>query len=518
MQQNAIFRMLMIVALTTFAMLTAFQMFSMQGNVLGNSFRFLTPLAILVGLATPRLPFYLLLVAGAYLDLIKRFMILDSRFSDMDLAFLLGFAPALVAGMVLKFLFLAIFRANQITGREVKLFFFTTVLCCFLGGAQMLMGDGLRSAGNAVNMVAYLYMPLLVPRIFKSIPELKRLLATTAIIYLPAALWAIHQAYFGLEAFERDYLLSGMTNEVRQLDEVVFRNMGTMVSAHALSMVASILAVAMMIPVIWKNGAISVKAWFNPVRLLFIGLFLTGAYFTFSRTGWACAGIAVIAFVILQNRFLTYTAYFATLIGITALYLSADQLLKSRITQETQEILFQKFGASAEARQTLVLGTLDARLESMASFVNDSRIWTPFGLKLAKKDVQINWVHDILTENLIRLGYVPLGILFVGVLTSTLLCFRALFRMPLGPHRTMATYFAALALGMMSGAFSQGIMILYFPINFFWCLFLGASYALFLIQKQIAKLAVEETLSSPGLPATTKRLGNRQVRGSQATV
>lgn len=519
MQHNAILRIFLLVALTLFAMVAAFQMFSMDGNVLGNSFRFLTPLAIVLGLATPRLPFYLLLAAGAYLDLIKRFMILDSRFSDVDLAFLLGFAPALVAGMVLKFVFAAISKSQDVSAREIRLFFAITFLCCVLGGAQMLMAGSLRSAGNAVNMVAYLYMPLLVPRIFKDIPDLKRLMVMTSIIYLPAALWAINQAYYGLATFEMQYLRSGMTTEIRQLDEEVFRNMGTMVSAHALSMVASILAIALIIPITWKTGKISLRVWLNPIRLVFIWLFLTGAYFTFSRTGWACAAIALLAFVILQNRFLTYTAYFTTLLGIAALYLSADHLLNSRITQETQEILFEKFGATAEARQSLVLGTLDARLESMASFVNDSRIWTPFGLKLAKKDVQINWVHDILTENLIRLGYVPLSILVFSFLTGTFLCFRALFRMPRGPYRSMATYFAALALGMMSGGFSQGIMILYFPINLFWSLFLGASYALYLMHQQPATEEIKEPVPvEPGIPVPASRVGGRRAGGRQAVV
>jgi predicted membrane channel-forming protein YqfA (hemolysin III family) len=77
MQQNTPTRIFLFAALTLFAMGAAFQMFSMEGNVLGNSFRLLTPLAIVLGLATSRLPFYLLLAAGAYLDLIKRFMILD---------------------------------------------------------------------------------------------------------------------------------------------------------------------------------------------------------------------------------------------------------------------------------------------------------------------------------------------------------------------------------------------------------------------------------------------------------
>jgi hypothetical protein len=493
MQQSNIFRFFIIVVLTLCAVVGSLEIFTMQGNVLGNSFRILTPLAIVIGLVAPRLAFYMLLVAGGYLDLIKRFMILDSRFTDTDLAFLLGFAPALVAGLCLKFVFQAVSKSPTVSNREIKLFIGTTLLCSVLGAAQILMSGELRSAGAAVNMVAYLYMPLLILRIFNSIAEIKQLMIFVTVIYLPAALWAIHQAYFGLEAFEMQYLLSGMTVESRQLDEEVFRNMGTMVSAHALSMVASILAISLIIPVSWKTGELSLKTWLNPIRLICIWLLVTAAYFTYSRTGWACAFVAIIAFMCLQSRLLTITAYFCSIVAIISLYLTADFILRSRVMVETQSILFEKFGVSAEARQMLVLGTLDARLESMASFATDRSIWTPFGLKVSGSNAQVNWVHDILTENLIRLGYIPLTVIVLGFLGGIFFSFRALFRMQRGPHRTMVTYFSALALGMLSGGFSQGVMILYFPINFFWCMFLGIGFALFQWQK---KQLIENSIST----------------------
>jgi hypothetical protein len=518
MQQNVILRTFLIVVLTLISVFVAITIFSAEGNVLGNSFRFLTPLAVVIGLGAPRFAFYLLLFAGAYLDLIKRFMILDSRFSDLDLAFLLGFAPAIVTGLVLKFLVLVISKAPNVTARETKLFIITTGLCAFMGIAQATMGGGLRSAGGAFNMVAYLYMPLLIPRIFKDIAELKKLMIATVIIYLPAALWAIHQAYYGLEAFEMQYLQSGMTTEIRQLDEQVFRNMGTMVSAHALSMVASILAVSLLIPVSWKTGKLSPKVWLNPIRWVFIWLFVSGAYFTFSRTGWVCATIAVIAFVFLQSRLLTFAAFFTTLIGIVALYASADLLLKNRVMQDGQDILFNKFGATAEARQSLVLGTLDARLESMASFATDASIWTPFGLKAAGSDVQLKWVHDILTETLIKVGYVPLSILVFGTITGAFMALRGLFQMPKGPHRMMTSYFAALALGMISGGFSQGAMILFFPINFFWCLFLALTYSLSFWQKQLSAEALEQTSTSPLDILTPIGRSSRRHAGSRQAV
>ncbi|WAC20442.1 hypothetical protein OVA24_03495 [Luteolibacter sp. SL250] len=479
MQTSALPRIIMGAAFTLLALIATLQIFTSQGNVLGNSFRYLTPLALALAMVAPRMSFYLLLMAGAYLDCIKRFMIMDSRFSDVDLAFMLSFAPALVAGMVLKFLFSAVMGSGQVSKREVVLFFVITFVCCVMGGTQLMMEGGLRNAGNAVNTVAYLYMPLLLPRIFNGIADLKKLMLSVVLIYLPAALWAIHQAYFGIADFEMQYLLSGMTIEVRQLDEEVFRNMGTMVSAHALSMVASILFASLLLPVIWKKGKISLRAWLNPVRWLVLVLFMASAYFTFSRTGWACAIIALLAFCCLQSKLLTYTAFFSALAGISILYLSADHLLTSRVMVNAQEQLFEKFGASPEIRQTLVLGTLDARLESMASFVNDADLWTPFGMKIAGTEPNVNWIHDILTETLIKIGYIPLSIAVLGLIVGTLYVFRLVFRMPKGPHRTLITYFFALGIGMVSGGFSQGIMILYFPINLFWCMFFGIAFSIY---------------------------------------
>lgn len=500
MQQNSLAKIFVVGLLASLSIFLTIQIFTAGGNILGSSFRYLTPMAAIVGLLAPRFAFYLLLLSGAYLDLIKRFMILDSGFTEMDLAFLLGFAPALVAGIVLKFLFEFVTKSTSISSREIKLFFATTFLCSFLGAAQVMMGEGLRSAGGALNMVAYLYVPLILPRIFRDISELKNLMIAVLVIYLPAVLWAINQAFNGLAGFEMQYLLSGMTTEVRQLDEEVFRNMGTMVSAHALSMVASILAAALIIPVSWKNGKLNPRLWVNPLRWVIVILFVTGAYYTFSRTGWACAIIAILAFICLQSRILTFTAFFTSILAVIALYASADYLLQSRIMVDTQDLLFEKFGTTAEARQSLTLGTLDARLESMASFATDSEIWTPFGMKIAGTDVQLKWVHDILTETLIKVGYIPLALLVIIFLVSTFVSFKALFRMPKGPHRMMASYFAALAIGMMSGGFSQGAMILFFPINFFWCLFLGAAYSLYLWHRKESTASIK--VSSPGTVAS----------------
>lgn len=488
MQQNPISKIFLLVLIAVIALGITMQIFTSQGNVLGNSFRYITPLAMLVGLLAPRMGFYLLLLAGAYLDAIKRFMVLDSNFSDVDLAFMLSFAPAIVAGMVLKFVLAMFITPEQVSRREIILFISITILCSAMGGAQLMMDGGIRNMGNAVNMVAYLYMPLLLPRIFKNLSDIRTLMIATMVIYVPAALWAWKQAQFGLAKYEMDYLLSGMTIEIRQLDEEIFRNMGTMVSAHALSMITSILTVALLIPVLWKNGKITPKTWLNPLRWVFATLFVIGAYFTFSRTGWACAMVAILTFIILQSRILTFASFFTVIISVTTLYLSAEYILEERLIAIAHEFVMEKAGNSPELRQALVLGTLEARLESMAAFVNEPTLWSKFGLRGQQHNAK--WVHDILTETLVKIGYIPLFTLVGGFLVGAFFSFRALFKMPRGPHRTFATYFAALGIGLCSGGFSQGVMILYYPINLFWCMFLGLAFTCYFWWRESLKATV----------------------------
>jgi hypothetical protein len=467
-------------------------------------------MAVVIGFISPRFAFFLLLASGGYLDLVKRFMVLDAGFGDVDLAYLLGFAPAIVAGIMAKF-FLSIFTArDSVSTYEIRLFVVITLLCLFLGGTSMAMGDGLRSAGAALNMVVYLYMPLVILRLFRSTKELKAVLIMLVIVYLPAALWAVNQAKNGLADFEMAYLLSGMTNEVRQLDEAVFRNMGTMVSAHALSMVSSILIAALIIPVSWKSGKLSLTVLLNPIRWVCIVLLALGAYYTFSRTGWVCAIVAILAFLCLQSRILTYTGFFAGIAALVALYLSAEFLLETRVMQHGQDWLFNKYGTSAEARQTLVIGTLDARLESMSNFVNEESLWSPFGLKLAGREMEVKLVHDILSETIVKIGYIPLSILVLGTLACVFISFRALFRMPLGTHRTLAAYFMALTIGMLAAGFSQGAMILYFPINLIWCLFFAMAHSAY----RWGKLESRQTMVLPGQASTYSSEGILSTHGS----
>lgn len=482
MQSNSITRIALLSLGILIALFATIQIFSTGGNVLANSFRILTPLAFAIGVFSPKAGFYLLLLAGGYLDLIKRFLIIESNFSDTDLAFMLAFAPAIVVGMVLLFVFQM--ATNRATPREVKLFIVISGVCAVLGAASVISEKSLRGLGFAVNTTAYLYLPLLIPRIFKSVAEVKTAMIAMVIVYLPAALWAIHQAKFGIAQFELAYLLSGMTTEVRQLDEAIFRNMGTMVSAHALSMVASILITALLLPISWKDGRFKITVWMNPLRIACIVLFLIGAYYTFSRTGWVCGICAILAFIVLQSRTLTYASYFAALAGLTTLYLTAEEILKSRVVQHAQDWLFANFGGTAEARQALVIGTIEARLESMSNFVNESSLWSPFGLKIAGREIEVKWVHDILSETLVKVGYIPLTIMVFGANIGVFMALRAIFRMPLGPNRNLVTYFTALTIGMIAAGFSQGVMILYFPINMFWCFFFAMACTAYFWQTQ----------------------------------
>lgn len=474
------------------ALLVAINVFTSGANVLAQSFRYLTPIALVVGITNPRFAMIVMLLAGAYLDEVKRLMILDTRFSNVDLAFLLGFSPALMGGVVLGILLSWVTGKKSYSRREVWLFLLITVFGVVMGCAYLMIGEGMRSLGDAVNVAAYNYLFLAIPMFYQSRKEVIGLLKNAMIIYLPAALWAIKQGEWGLAGFELDYIEAGYSIESRQLGELVFRNMGTMVSAAVLSMIASLMAAALLIPVQWKKERLSFRAWLSPIRWLVIVGYILAAKYTYSRTGWVCGGLAIGAFLVLGSRFLTYGGITSALVALALLYANAGRLEESKVLNRWQDYLFENVAQTDEQKQAMVIGTLAGRLESMAQFTENSEIWTPFGLKIAHK-TQVTeglWIHDALTEALVMVGYVPLTILILGVLFVLWKVLRSFFSMENGPDRLFVRYYLALGGAMLFTGLSHGKSLFVFPTNFFWCMFFSSAYAMYLLHQRSSAVAI----------------------------
>ena len=462
------------------ALYGVFFIFSSGANVVGKFAIIGSVMAFIIGLTNIRLGMIMALFCGAYLDAFKRLLVVDQGFGSLDIASIQVIPVVLIGGMVLNWLT----KPAAIEKWQIGTFLVITAVGLLLGLSYVFSGDGvMRSLGDAANASSYLYLLLLVPVYYRSKKELFKLLKYILIIYLPVVIWAIKQGVFGLADFEYDYLISGYTIEVRQLNERVFRNMGSMVSAAALSMVSSIILAALIIPLRWKDAAVSLNVWLNPLRWVLIVFYSVGAYYTYSRTGWVCGFFAIVIFIVLQKKITTYAGALVGIMMLAGIYISADYLYQNRLLIEWQDQIFAEYADTDEAQQVLVIGTLTGRLESMREFATNPEIWTPFGLGIADKSLsgslQGDQVHDVMTEFLVKIGYIPMAVMLFsgGWLFLKVMEINFSFRSK-GDARCFRFYMA-LGGGMLLTGLSQGKMLFIFPTNLFWCLFFGMAFAVY---------------------------------------
>ena len=116
--------------------------------------------------------------------------------------------------------------------------------------------------------------------------------------FVPVALYGLYQSVNGLSRFEIMYLNTGLTSEIRQFGESIFRVFSTLNSAYALSVMMGILVVIVIAPrgEAGKGGALW---WRIPLALLFAAT----SFITFTRTGWLAMGAGLVALVVVRTHY-----------------------------------------------------------------------------------------------------------------------------------------------------------------------------------------------------------------------
>lgn len=480
------------------------------GNSLGNLFKYLIPCFALYGFAKPKHAIYLLFIISPFLDQIKRFMIFDFRLTEFDLALILATAPILMAAVFLRTSVDCLFQPSRENRKTLMAMALVgTLVFMFVlansGGAKY---SGIRGLGHGVNAGIYMLMIPILPRYFTHRSEYAKLLFLCTLIYLIPALWCIKQGIWGLADFEDKYVRYGLTGEIRQLNEKVFRNPGTMAGANPMACAASIFIALYIMPVVMRTGKLKLVSVIYPHRLILFGVFGTCLYFTYCRTPWVAIIAIAVIFVCLHSKVLFHACAFMGMASLTALYFSAQWIFDQRILNKWQAYLMREFGGNAGVEQTLVLGTLNGRLESMANLVNGKDgVLQPFGMKVAKifGDTANHELvqHDIVTEYIVKFGYIPcaLGLLFLIYFGIKFVNLNS--RIAPSPERTSARVYLALFLGIQIMGFSHGAILQTYPLNMFIAFFLASAIFHYRLAIKNAAVATEVAVSAMQ-PASTR--------------
>jgi len=257
----------------------------------------------LIALTHPKAGFYLLIISTGYVDLVKRLGILAGNLTYGDVVVTLAIPPILCACICVGVVFQHVFQHRHLERWQyvilavVFLLMISALLKDVSGGAGLL--EGLRDFANSC---AYFPLILIAGILFPKPEYVKQFIKFCLVIYIPVALYGIWQQIFGLNGFEIDYLHTGYTIVVSQLDDIRPRPFSTLNSPHALTVMMAVLALlAFFIHLKGSKRA----AWQIPAGILFI----LGCWASLSRAGWVLLGLGVIGWIFFRRALTTIGFY-----------------------------------------------------------------------------------------------------------------------------------------------------------------------------------------------------------------
>lgn len=480
-----------IISVSGLLLLSMFLMISAitSTNALGNMFLYMTVAMGIFGMLLPRQGVYLMIFLSGYIDFFKRLMIFGEYTTPKDIAYVLSAPLAVAAGAVLGSVMSLVLGKAAMKKQTVIAFVLATVAFALTVGGALVGGAGMRSLGLAVNAGAYAYMIFLIPIHFSKAEDMRKLLVTIFITFIPVALYTFRHRYFGLADFEYDYLLSGLSQEARILwESSALRTFSTMNGAAVVSTMLSIMVLLCFVSLRPYNQKSSFIQKVAKASLAL--LFMAGAYFTVSRGGWVC-GVAAIGFYIMFQRKITTIAVYATaIIGFGAVVAVAPTVHKHRLLDDAQVYLNKNIAgddAGVYESRALVLGTFYDRVLGWRNLTQEPYLYTPFGFKLAGReasnnpDDRANYLgHDITIHLLIKIGYVGvLVMLVIGAISSYKLHKFVLSLAPGTLEKKICTLALALAGAIFFGSFGNASQLEVFPQNFYFFLFLGMVFAIY---------------------------------------
>jgi hypothetical protein len=424
--------------------------------------------AFLVAIINPKAGVYLLIAGTGYVDLVKRLGILAGNLAYGDVVVALAVPPVLCVciclGVVLQY---HTGRGRLMRWQWVVLIIVLLLMICVLlrevsGGTGLLAG-----LQNFANSGSYFPLILIAGILFPKPEDVKQLVKFCLIIYLPVALYAIWQQFFGLSNFELDYMQTGYTVTVGLLGDIRPRPFSTLNSPHALTIMTAILALlAFFIHLKGSKRA----AWQIPIGILFMG----GCWASMSRAGWVLFALGVIGWTCFRRPRTTIGFYGLITAFLVMLMANADPLLDSlgSLQDKVPE------DSSIDA-QTFRIATFSDRLYSFRNMVTNPRFHTWFGnreLQPTTDDVvaRDEIVHDQLTQILVQFGFVGLGaFIFLVVGALWLAHRRVLAQRDLERRATAIGLLTVLAAIIYSGMLF-GSHLGVFPINVFFAVLLGS--------------------------------------------
>lgn len=466
----------------------------------------------------PRKGLRFLIIAGACLDFLKRFLVLFGVGSMSEVLGVLAVAPINLIGVFLgSCVFRPIFTKQMLDRQERRLVYVSLLLIAatLMSGIRSSRGLDVAMIGNAANQSAYSLLVPVICILYRrgGIEEVKRLLQFITFTYLPVAIYGIHQFIFGFNQLEIDYLRAGFTTLSDILYEAHPRPFSMLNSNHAFAVsMGTLVLISILLCVRGirnRDGFFSSK-W----RWLFPGIFAVACLISFGRSGWLVPVIGVVCMYGFRTRprvIAFYTIFALSFAGLVwqaeAIYGSLDRL-QALLPSGT---IYQE--------QAFRLGTYSERLFGFQNIFRNRSMWTLFGntefantrASMVAKD---ETVHDAIGQMLVSHGIVGLVALVLGGGVSLFLLHRRILAIRSGPSEVLSRGLLSVGIAVFLSGVLTGSHLGVFPINLLFWTTAGALVAVLQIRNSVSGEKESPGFAKSAAPlagtlAASPRIGQR---------
>jgi hypothetical protein len=447
-----------------------------EGNTIGEFCRYLLVGGFLLSVVAPRAGFYLWLTLCGYNDLLKRLMIMGGRVTDRDLPFVLGITPAMFGGVVVALILGGLIGSRRLMFRDLVAIIAGCILMVATGAiAYLKEGSGINGVLQAMaNNGLYALLLFVLPMLFSKVDELQRLWRFLVLIFIPVAIYGVIQQIQGFADFERDYLATGLSIEIKQLITQEVRAFSTLNSPSALSVVCATLAVVSLFLGFAQRDKNNAPVLHPALALLCFGIHFAGLIAATSRTPILIVPIALVGGWCFYSKSRTQFFYALSAGAFLALILASPWML------QRMDFLNQLISSIAP-RETfigrmLIVGTYWDRLEGFATVLMNRDAYSLFGFGIDENGAGRFHFHDPLSEILVRFGALVLFTLIISGLLFLRVSHHQAWRLHESRDRQFAARMISISFSILAVSLISGSILSVFPNNvFFWLCLSGVA-------------------------------------------
>lgn len=403
-------RLLLPLLLVPLALIAIINLLTTGGNQLGNTFFLLILSGAAMGLLAPRAGLLVFVVLQFYVDFLKRLLILGDALSNQDVMISIGMGPAIVVMACVNSML------QCLTGK-VPFFNLRDIVyftgCVGVSLAGVFLGDKSMGAGNMASIAQALlgssmlgmtaYAAYIIIRDRTDQYNVLRLVVLGAV---PMAVYTFYQYFIGISGWEEKYIRTGLSRILYGfyvLDGIdgmrPFSTLNTHTSLGAVSAVMFLIAALVMTKAKNFFGASKNYRWFYLALAL---LFLGSCFLSRNRTTYAVPFFGLILVCLFNGGWRTMFFYIFSFAFFVWIVINSEWLNNSILDWSNQ------FEQTAFGRAFGTLGTYQARLGGFMQLAEPDN-WKPFGLN----ENSTATAHDMITETLLNVGYVPLFAVFL---------------------------------------------------------------------------------------------------------